>query len=124
MTNETEQQTSTLHFLDYWRVIRSRKEIVLAVAILVVLTGTVYTLMLPNIYAASSRIAVSEDAPEIDPFYGRQSYMSSYNPYFLRTQFEILQSKPILYEVINRLNLQTEWGRAGTNCRAMWHTRS
>ena len=114
MSNEpAEQQSGTLHFLDYWRVIRSRKEIVLAVAILVVLTGTVYTLMLPNIYASTSRISVSEDAPEINPFAPQQSYYSSYNPYFLRTQFEILTSKPILYEVINRLSLRSEWGKAG-----------
>ncbi|MDF7800508.1 polysaccharide biosynthesis tyrosine autokinase [Pontiellaceae bacterium B1224] len=114
MSNESEQQSSTLHFLDYWRVIRSRKEIVLAVTILVVLTGTVYTLMLPNIYASSVRISVSEDAPEINPFsMQQQSYYTSYNPYFLRTQFEIMQSKPILYEVINRLNLQEEWENTG-----------
>jgi len=114
MSTETaEQQSGTLHFLDYWRVIRSRKEIVLAVAILVVLTGTVYTLMLPNIYASSARIAVSEDAPTINPFAAQESYYSSYNPYFLRTQFEVLQSKPILYEVINRLNLRAEWGKGG-----------
>jgi len=114
MSNESaEQQSGTLHFLDYWRVIRSRKEIVLAVAILVVITGTVYTLMLPNIYASASRIKVSEDAPQIDPFAPQQSYYSSYNPYFLRTQFEILQSKPMLHAVINRLNLQEEWGREG-----------
>lgn len=113
MSNETEsQQSGTLHFLDYWRVIRSRKEIVLAVAFLVILTGTVYTLMLPNMYASSSRISVSEDAPEINPF-GGQQYYSTYNPYFLRTQFEILTSKRILYEVINRLNLQEEWGKKG-----------
>jgi capsular exopolysaccharide synthesis family protein len=108
-----EQQSDTLHFLDYWRVIRSRKEIVLAVAILVVLTGTVYTLMLPNIYASMSRISVSEDVPEINPFAMQQSYHSIYNPYFLRTQFEVLQSKPILNEVIRRLNLQSEWGKDG-----------
>ncbi|MBT8042058.1 MAG: polysaccharide biosynthesis tyrosine autokinase, partial [Pontiella sp.] len=36
-----------------------------------------------------------------------------YNPYFLRTQFEIIQSKPIIYEVVNRLNLQEEWGKEG-----------
>jgi capsular exopolysaccharide synthesis family protein len=113
MSNESDQQSSTLHFLDYWRVIRSRKEIVLAVAILVVLTGTVYTLMLPNIYASSVRISVSEDAPEINPFASQQSYFTSYNPYFLRTQFEILTSKPILYEVVNRLNLQQEWSKGG-----------
>ncbi|MEI6890968.1 MAG: polysaccharide biosynthesis tyrosine autokinase [Pontiella sp.] len=113
MSNESTEQSSTLHFLDYWRVIRSRKEIVLAVAILVILTGTVYTLMLPNIYASSVRIQVAEDAPEINPFAAQQSYFTSYNPYFLRTQFEILQSKPILYEVLNRLNLRQEWGSDG-----------
>ena len=107
-----DQQSNTLHFLDYWRVIRSRKEIVLAVAILVVLTGTVYTLMLPNIYAASTRISVSEDSLTISPF-AMETVGMSYNPYFLRTQFEILQSKPILQEVVNRLNLQVEWGRKG-----------
>jgi capsular exopolysaccharide synthesis family protein len=36
-----------------------------------------------------------------------------YDPYFLRTQFEIIQSKPILYEVVNRLNLQEVWGKKG-----------
>ena len=111
MSENTDQQKSTLHFLDYWRVIRSRKELILAVAFLVVLTGTVYTLLLPNIYAASSRILVSEDSPEINPFALHQNYGTSYNPYFLRTQFEILTSKPILNEVIYLLNLQNEWGK-------------
>ena len=111
MNNEANQQPSSPHFLDYWRVISSRKELILAVAFLVVLTGTVYTLLLPNIYASSSRILVSEDSPEINPFAVQQNYMSTYNPYFLRTQFEILTSKPILNEVIYRLNLQSEWGK-------------
>ncbi len=116
MSSEPEQQSSTLHFLDYWRVIRSRKEIVLAVAILVVITGTVYTLMLPNIYESQVRISVSEDTPQINPFAAQQSYYNTqYNPYFLRTQFEIIQSKPIFDAVINRLNLQEEWGQDGEN---------
>jgi capsular exopolysaccharide synthesis family protein len=112
MSTEAAQQSNSLHFLDYWRVIRSRKEIVLAVAILVVITGTVYTLMLPNIYASSVRISVREDSPEINPFsFQQQSYAVPYNPYFLRTQFEIIQSKPIFEAVINRLNLQQQWGK-------------
>lgn len=114
MSNQSaDQQQSSLHFLDYWRVIRSRKEIVLAVAFLVVVTGTIYTLMLPNIYGSFARISVSEDIPEINPFATQQSYYTSYNPYFLKTQFEVLKSKPIMHEVINRLNLQQEWGRDG-----------
>ena len=110
MNYDADQQTSSVHFLDYWRVISSRKELILAVAFLVVLTGTVYTLLLPNIYASSSRISVSEDTPEINPFTAYQS-VQMYNPYFLRTQFEILTSKPILNEVIYRLDLQNEWGK-------------
>lgn len=80
---------------------------------LIVLTGTAYTLMLPNLYASSVRISVQEDAPQVHPFDSEQGNLSSYNPYFLRTQFEIIQSKPVLYEVINRLNLQEEWGTHG-----------
>lgn len=113
--SENLKKETTLHFLDYWRVIRSRKEIVLAVLFLVVLTGTAYTFTLPKIYAAQSRIEVNNDSVDIDPF--NPSPMGGttrgYDPYFLRTQFEIIQSKPILYEVINRLNLQEVWGKKG-----------
>jgi capsular exopolysaccharide synthesis family protein len=111
MSSEVEQQSNTLHFLDYWRVIRSRKEIVLAVAILVVITGTVYTLLLPNIYESEVRISVSEDNPQINPFAATQGTYMSYNPYFLRTQFEIIQSTPIFETVINRLDLLDKWGQ-------------
>ncbi len=111
MSDNLKKET-TLHFLDYWRVIRSRKEIVLAVLFLVVITGTAYTFTLPKIYAAQARIEVNNDSVDIDPF--NPSPMGGtriYDPYFLRTQFEIIQSKPILYEVINRLNLQEVWGK-------------
>ena len=111
--SEEQKKESTLHFLDYWRVIRSRKEIVLAVLLLVVITGTAYTFTLPKIYAAQSRIEVNRDNVDIDPFNPASQFGSGYDPYFLRTQFEIIQSKPILYEVINRLNLQEVWGRKG-----------
>ncbi len=111
MTNDIEREKKPLHFFDYWRVIRSRKEIILAVTLLVMVTVTVYTFMLPRIYSSFSRISVAEDSPEINPFAAQQSYMTPYNPYFLRTQFEILQSKPILNEVLYRLNLQEEWGK-------------
>lgn len=111
--SETQKKDTTLHFLDYWRVIRSRKEIVLAVLFLVVITGTVYTFTLPKIYSSTARIEVNRDNVDIDPFNPSVSGMSGYDPYFLRTQYEIIQSKPILYSVINRLNLQEVWGKNG-----------
>ena len=103
-----EQQDSKLHFLDYWRVIRSRKEIILAVILLVVLTGTAYTFTLPKIFKADARIAVREDAMDIDVF--DRQYVQSYNPFFLRTQYEVIQSRPIIYQVIENLNLASIWG--------------
>ncbi len=111
--SENQKKETTLHFLDYWRVIRSRKEIVLAVLFLVVITGTAYTFTLPKIYAAQARIEVNNDSVDIDPFNPAASGARGYDPFFLRTQFEIIQSKPILYEVINRLNLQEVWGKKG-----------
>ncbi|HPG00587.1 MAG TPA: polysaccharide biosynthesis tyrosine autokinase [Kiritimatiellia bacterium] len=99
---------SNLHFLDYWRVIRSRKEVILAVMLLVVVTGTGVTLMLPKQYAADARILVREDNMDVDVF--ERQMPQGYNPFFLRTQYEIIQSRQILYQVINNLNLQQVWG--------------
>ncbi|MDF7823830.1 GNVR domain-containing protein [Pontiellaceae bacterium B12227] len=86
--------------------------VLIALAPVIVIAATVYTLMLPNIYSSSVRITVSEDAPEVNPF-ATEGEFQPYNPYFLRTQFELIQSKPVLYEVVKRLNLQQEWGRGG-----------
>jgi len=114
MNENQAPKESSLHFLDYWRVIRSRKEIVLAVLFLVVITGTVYTFTLPKIYLSEARIEVNSDQVNLDPFGAPGGGAGSfYDPYFLRTQYEIIKSKPILYEVINRLNLQEAWGKEG-----------
>lgn len=99
---------SGLHFLDYWRVIRSRKEIILAVILLVVLTGTAFTLTLPKTYMSDARILVREDSMDVDVF--ERQFTPGYNPYFLRTQYEIIQSRQLLYQVVNNLNLQQVWG--------------
>jgi len=106
--DHTQEQDSGLHFLDYWRVIRSRKEIVLAVAILVVLTGTLATFLMDSLYQAQARILVNQDNLDIDVF--EREFGGGYNPFFLRTQFEILQSRPLLYKVISELNLAEKWG--------------
>lgn len=108
-----ENQEGGLHFLDYWRVIRSRKEIILAVIILVTLSGTCYTLMLPRIYMASTTIRVREDATDIDVF--DRQIVSGFNPYFLKTEFEVIQSRTILSSVLDKLNLQEKWSSREEN---------
>lgn len=103
-----QQETSSLHFLDYWRVIRSRKEIVLAVTLLVVITGTAFTFTLPKKFAASTRILVREDVMSVDVF--ENQLYRGYDPFFLRTQERIIRSKPVLNQVVHNLNLQQVWG--------------
>ncbi len=106
-------QDSSLHFLDYWRVIRSRKEIILAVTLLIVITGAAYTFTLPRIYSSEARIEVRPDALDVDVF--NQQPVMGYNPFFLRTEFEIIRSRTIFTQVIRDLNLQAEWGREMTS---------
>jgi len=79
---------------------------------LILVTGTTYTLMLPNIYQSTARIHVQDTSP-VAACTKPCPHCSIDNPYFLRTQIEIIQSKPILHEVINRLNLQSKWSREG-----------
>ena len=105
-----DSQTAALHFLDYWRVIRDRKEVILAVALLTIVTGTAYTLMMPKRYTATTQLEVREDAMDVDPFYDRQVSRLGYNPFFLMTQEKVMQSRPVLTEVIRNLNLQRVWG--------------
>src|SRR3974377_630150 len=103
-------QESKLHFLDYWRIIRIRKTIILAVFFLVVITATLVTFILPESYSSTARIRVERDNPDI-PSIGAPNYNigAPYDPYFIQTEFEVLQSEVILGKVIQELNLNQEW---------------
>lgn len=102
--------SSALHFLDYWRVIRDRKEVILAVALMTIVAGTSYTLMMPKKYTATTQLEVRQDALDVDPFYDRQSSRLGYDPFFLMTQEKVMTSRPVLQEVIRNLRLQQVWG--------------
>ncbi len=106
-----EQPRENQHFLDYWQVIRSRKEIVIAVSLFVIVTGMLVTFSLPKVYMASTRIGVRRDGSDV-PLQQQQMLTINYDPYFLRTQFEIIQSRKMLYEVIRNLDLPSQFGRA------------
>jgi len=98
----------SLHFLDYWRVIRARKEIVIAVFLLVVVTGVFVTFAMPKVYMAAAKIQVKEEVPDLPIF---SPEYRGFDPLFLRTQFEIIQSAPVIEEVIRKLELHKTLGR-------------
>jgi capsular exopolysaccharide synthesis family protein len=101
---------SKLHFLDYWRIIRIRKTVIIAVLLLVVITVTAVTYILPESYVSTVRIAVDKDVTDVSNFSGTPSF-SGYDPYFILTEFEKIQSKNVLYEVIKRMGLNEKWGK-------------
>lgn len=107
-SNPKKAQDSKLHFLDYWRIIRIRKTVILAVFLLVVLTTTVVTLLLKPTYGSTVRIAIEKNSSDIAPLLGIQATMQ-YDPYWIQTEFEKIQSKVVLHRVIERLELNKVW---------------
>ena len=108
-TPKTQPENVGIHFLDYWRVLRSRKEIVLAVMLLVLVVGSVVTFSLPRQYEAASKIKIKEDLMD-DAVFGRPVNMP-YNPYFLQTEVEIIRSTRILNDVVDQCNLVEKYSR-------------
>jgi capsular exopolysaccharide synthesis family protein len=104
-----EQPETKLHFLDYWRILRIRKTVIIAVFLLVALTTTLVTFILPESYASTVRIAVEKDAPDIASFGSAERNVQMWDPYWIQTQFEKIQSKLILYQVITNMNLNRRW---------------
>jgi len=94
-----------LHFLDYWRVIRLRRSLILVVFLLCVMTSTLLTIWLPKQYSSMVQIEVHKDDPEVSVVGDSHSSGYSTDPYFLTTQFKIIESYRILTNVIADLRL-------------------
>jgi capsular exopolysaccharide synthesis family protein len=109
-TVAAQPQEARLHFLDYWRIIRIRKTVILAVFLLVVITATLVTFILPEAFASTARIKIEREGSDIQELSGLPT-VSSYDPYFIQTEFEVIQSEVILDRVIEAMNLNEEWGK-------------
>src|SRR5258708_37529341 len=95
----------------FGRIIRILKTVIRAVFLLVVITATLVTFILPESYSSSSRIKIERDQSDIATLAGQQ-VMGSYDPYFIQTEFEVIQSEVVLGKVIEAGKVQEEWGKA------------
>ena len=109
-TPSTDQSPDKLHILDYWRIIRVRFVTILLVFLLTAVTTTVVTFLLPKTYMSLSRISIEKDTSDIAPLLGMQSGPSAFDPYFIQTEFEKIQSQKVLDKVVSKCNLAEEWG--------------
>ena len=103
-------QEASLHFLDYWRIIRIRKTIIITVFLITTIIATVVTVLLPAQYSSMARIKIENDSPDISPIGGGPVY-SGFDVYYIQTEFEIMQSEQVLGRLISKLNLNEEWGK-------------
>jgi capsular polysaccharide biosynthesis protein len=75
------------------------------VFMLVFFLSVVITYILPEAYASTARVKVESDAPVLE----EQS--PAYDPNFIQTTLEIIQSELVLKRVIDVLDLNTKWGK-------------
>ena len=106
----TPDTSETLHFKDYWRIIRSHIGIILILFIICVGTGFVVTeYFLPKQYGGTAQIRILKDEQKVKVF--DPSNTAYYDPVFFESEKETMESKQILYPVIERLDMVKTWSQ-------------
>ena len=94
--------------MKYWQIIKVRFVTILLVFLLTAVTTTVVSFLLPKTYMSMSRISVEKDTSDIAPLNGMQSGETAFDPYFIQTELEVIQSQEILGKVVAKCNLTNE----------------
>ncbi|MBI4469475.1 MAG: polysaccharide biosynthesis tyrosine autokinase [Acidobacteria bacterium] len=103
---EEEVVEREIHLLDYWRVIRKRKWIVLGVLLAVGAVTTVRMYRAPLVYEATSRILINEQGPlRLSNDREPQQVVLSNDAQYLETQLNVLRSRVLAKRVIDRMAL-------------------
>ena len=100
----------SFHVNDLWRVIRNRWPTSITILVLVMATGFVVTKLQPKIYESSAVLRVEKENRDLQVF---ASSLDGFDPIFFQTEFELIQSKKVLYPVIEKLKI------ADRLCRSM-----
>jgi capsular exopolysaccharide synthesis family protein len=109
LTKDQPQAEAKLHFLDYWRIIRIRKAIIITVFLITAIIATTVTFILPKTYASTTRIEIEPDYVH-DIGVDGQTY-ANYDPYFMKTESAVIQDQRVLERVVEALNLNDAWGK-------------
>jgi polysaccharide biosynthesis transport protein len=105
-------QEVKLHFLDYLRIVRIRKTIIITVFLITFTVATVVSFILRPSYDSTARIKIEPDIiSDIQGVGAGDVTYAPYDPYFIQTAFEIIQDQVVLGRVIEKLNLNVEWGK-------------
>jgi capsular polysaccharide biosynthesis protein len=87
----------------------------MAVFSLVFSASVVITFLLPESFASATRLQIGRAAAGASGVPMLPSVSGTYDPYFIATEFEVIQSELILGRVVDDLNLQEIWSKTYAN---------
>jgi len=109
----TSAEETSVHFLDYWRIIKVHRFFCLLVFLLIVTATTIWSLTAPKQYDSTVALKLESDRPAVS-VYGRDT--GTLDMISFGNEYEVIQSKVVLYPVIDELKLQQRWGtKAGSS---------
>ena len=82
--------------------------------LMVLITATLVTFILPESYCSIARIRIERDDSDIVGL-AEHKLVTGYDPYYIQTKFEVIQSELALGKVIDDLDLNKEWGKKYAN---------
>jgi len=97
---EGERAEERLHFLDYWRVVKKRKEIIIATLVIIVFTTAVFSWIAKPIYSADSQIKIEQRQRPMDVFRTEAANYLPFDQYEFETHRKQLESRPVLERVV------------------------
>ncbi len=104
---------ATLHAVDYWQVIKNRYGVILLTLLLVFMTASVITYVMPKKFESTATVQVKPRTPGITVL-GREMTESSgsglMTQQYFATEFEIIKSRNVLVKVAEQLELPNKWG--------------
>ena len=110
-TNAPQQSETALHAFDYWQVIKNRYGLILLTLLLVFMTASVITYVMPKKYESYAKIEVKPRGAMLTVFRGMDetsgNRLTTAN--FFNTEFEKIKSRKSLQKVIDNLDLVNSW---------------
>jgi capsular exopolysaccharide synthesis family protein len=95
-----------VHLLDYWRAVRKRLWLVIAIVVLITTLSLIYVARKPDIFEATARVQVDLENPAA--LVGKTPYFigPANDPVYFNTQLQILNSPGLMRRVVKTLDLE------------------
>ncbi|WP_411827069.1 GumC family protein [Luteolibacter sp. AS25] len=112
MNPNVQQNEASLHAVDYWQVIKNRYGIILLTLLLVFMTASVITYVMPKKFESNATIEVKPRDRSVQPLGNVMGggAGTSMTAQFFGTEFEKIKSRNSLMRVVENLDLVNKWG--------------